>query len=264
MARYSIGRSRENDIVLSDTTVSRQHAEIEDLGGGRFIVRDVGSSRGTLVQRGGNWEDVTETEITADQPILLGELETNVGALLQEAGIAVSAPAAGADASVASAASATPSSAAQASSGGGLSPAAKWTLIGGGIFFVVAVVTAVVLVLVLGDGKGGGLAGGSGGGTGGTSTGTGGGGGTTSSNTAFQRACETRMARSPRTQPIAGKICTCIVDGVRKSSAISDADRSRILKIKNLNSQPQQVSPQSQQAFLKIVIACAKRFRRSQ
>jgi hypothetical protein len=260
MARYSIGRSRDNDIVLSDTTVSRQHAEIEDLGGGRFIVRDVGSSRGTLVQRGGNWEDVTETEITVDQPILLGELETSVGALLKEAGVAVSAAAAGPEASVASAA--TPRAAAT-STGGGLSPAAKWTLIGGGIFFVVAVVTAVVLVLVLGDGKSGGLAGGAGGSTGGTSSGTGGG-GTTSSNTAFQRACETRMARSPRTQAIAGKICTCIVDGVRKSSAISDGDRGRILKIQNLNSQPQQVSRQSQQAFLKIVIACAKRFRRDQ
>ena len=248
MARYSIGRSRENDIVLTDTTVSRQHAEVEDLGGGRFVLRDVGSSRGTLVQRGGSWEDITETEVTADQTVVLGELETSVGKLFAEAGIAAAAAAAP-DASAAPGSAAAPA----AASGGGLSPGAKWVLIGGGVFLVVAVVTAVVLVLVLGDGKGNGFAGG------GTTSGAGTGGNTSSS--AFQRACEQRMNRNPRTQAIAGKVCGCIVDGVRKSSDISGADRTRILQIRNLNSKPQQVSRESQQAFLKIVIACARKHR---
>jgi hypothetical protein len=226
MARYSIGRSRDNDIVLTDTTISRQHAEIEDLGGGRFVVRDVGSSRGTLVQQGGEWQDVTETEVSADQPIVLGEFETSVSGLMKEAGIALpstadasasAAPASssasgGASSPAASAASAPASGGGQAASGAGLSPGAKWALIGGGIFLVVAIVTAVVLVLVLGDGKGGGLAN-TGGGTSVGTGGSGGGGGSGGSGNAldsrFVSAC-TNSGNANKTQ------CSCMAGVARK------------------------------------------------
>lgn len=161
MARYSIGRSRENDVVLADTTVSRQHAEIEDLGGGRYVLRDVGSSRGTLVQSGGQWQEITEIEVTAETPVLLGDLQTTVSALLQEASAAPAAAVPPADQAAAAPAppaqpAAAPAAPAAASSsgGGGLSPGAKWALIGGGIFLAVAIVTAVVLVLLLGGDKG--------------------------------------------------------------------------------------------------------------
>lgn len=45
-----IGRSRRCDIVLTDPNVSRQHAELR-LAGGQVVLRDLGSTNGTRVNR---------------------------------------------------------------------------------------------------------------------------------------------------------------------------------------------------------------------
>ncbi len=45
---WSIGRSEENDIVISDPNVSRRHARLSRLENG-FIVEDLGSTNGTLL-----------------------------------------------------------------------------------------------------------------------------------------------------------------------------------------------------------------------
>jgi len=47
-AGLSIGRSHENDVCISDPVVSRQHARIE-WQGGRFVLIDLNSANGTLV-----------------------------------------------------------------------------------------------------------------------------------------------------------------------------------------------------------------------
>ena len=44
MAVYKIGRGEGNQIILADKSVSRQHAELEELGAGKFRLRDLGSS----------------------------------------------------------------------------------------------------------------------------------------------------------------------------------------------------------------------------
>jgi hypothetical protein len=44
-----IGRSREADLRLDDTAVSRQHAEIRRDGDGRHVLVDLGSTNGTLL-----------------------------------------------------------------------------------------------------------------------------------------------------------------------------------------------------------------------
>lgn len=43
-----IGRAKENDLVVAHAKVSRRHAEIHYLGG-RFEIRDLGSTGGTYV-----------------------------------------------------------------------------------------------------------------------------------------------------------------------------------------------------------------------
>ncbi len=45
--RLTIGRSASNVLILADQKASRIHAEIRDLGGGRYRLSDVGSANGT-------------------------------------------------------------------------------------------------------------------------------------------------------------------------------------------------------------------------
>ena len=84
MARYRIGRADTNDIVLSESSISREHAELVELGGGRFRLVDLGSSSGTSVWQGQDWETVTEIEVRHDTPFRLGEFQTTAAELLRE------------------------------------------------------------------------------------------------------------------------------------------------------------------------------------
>jgi predicted component of type VI protein secretion system len=59
----TIGRSRECDIVLSDSNVSRRHAELRPLGDG-WSVTDLGSTNGVRV----NGRDVRPNEPQPLQP----------------------------------------------------------------------------------------------------------------------------------------------------------------------------------------------------
>jgi pSer/pThr/pTyr-binding forkhead associated (FHA) protein len=45
----TLGRHLENDVVLQNATISRQHAQINKHDDGRFIIRDLGSTGGTYV-----------------------------------------------------------------------------------------------------------------------------------------------------------------------------------------------------------------------
>jgi pSer/pThr/pTyr-binding forkhead associated (FHA) protein len=44
-----LGRAAENDIVIIDATLSRQHCELFALGGGGWGVRDSGSGNGVVI-----------------------------------------------------------------------------------------------------------------------------------------------------------------------------------------------------------------------
>lgn len=46
--RFRVGKSPDNDLVIADETVSRYHLEIVREDGG-YLVRDVGSTNGTIV-----------------------------------------------------------------------------------------------------------------------------------------------------------------------------------------------------------------------
>lgn len=62
----SVGRVPENSIVIDDPTVSGRHAELRDEGG-RWVVRDLGSTNGTYVGYGGGDPDRrVETNALAD------------------------------------------------------------------------------------------------------------------------------------------------------------------------------------------------------
>jgi len=99
MRRYKIGRSDTNEIVIADASVSRQHAELAELGGGRFTLTDLGSTYGTQVWQGQTWAPAAETEIRQDTVIRFGEFQTTLMDVLSEAqraalGLKPAAPAA--------------------------------------------------------------------------------------------------------------------------------------------------------------------------
>ena len=85
MQRYRIGRAPTNDIVVTEQTVSREHAELRELGDGRFSIKDLGSTYGTAVLQGEQWTAVTEAELKLESRLRLGEFETSVAELLGEA-----------------------------------------------------------------------------------------------------------------------------------------------------------------------------------
>ena len=68
--RVGIGRSRENDVVLADANVSRQHAEIRQEESGFWVV-DLGSTNGTSL----NGERVDRARLEPGDRIVVGTTE---------------------------------------------------------------------------------------------------------------------------------------------------------------------------------------------
>jgi len=85
MRRYRIGRAETNDIVLREPSVSREHAELFKVGGGLYVLRDLGSSYGTSVRHGSDWGLITAGDVRADTPIRIGEYETTAADLMHRA-----------------------------------------------------------------------------------------------------------------------------------------------------------------------------------
>jgi class 3 adenylate cyclase len=97
MSALKVGRSPRADIVVSDPSVSRNHAEITLHGEGRVTIVDSGSKFGTFVLRNGGWQKIMRSEVGMDEPIMLGKFRTTAGHLLRQAGRPRSEPAGGAE-----------------------------------------------------------------------------------------------------------------------------------------------------------------------
>ena len=68
--RSTIGRRLENSIHLPEPTVSGRHAELIEIGGGKYLLRDLASTNGT-------WVDgmaITELEISVPCQLTFGTL----------------------------------------------------------------------------------------------------------------------------------------------------------------------------------------------
>lgn len=66
-ARLVIGRKKESDIRIPVSSVSREHCEVR-VEGGKVLVRDMGSSNGTYINR----ERIQEAEVQAGQILAVG------------------------------------------------------------------------------------------------------------------------------------------------------------------------------------------------
>lgn len=85
MRRLKIGRSEANEIVIADASVSRQHAELAELPGGRFTLSDLGSTYGTQVWTGERWTPAANTDVRADTILRFGEVQTTLMDVLSAA-----------------------------------------------------------------------------------------------------------------------------------------------------------------------------------
>lgn len=65
--RVRVGRGRSNEVVLSDASVSREHAELVPSDGGRWRVRDLGSTNGVAVNG---------AKLTGDRELAAGDTVT--------------------------------------------------------------------------------------------------------------------------------------------------------------------------------------------
>lgn len=71
----SIGRKADqNDIVLDDDAVSRQHARVR-FEGGKFVLYDLASANGTFIKddKTGEWKKIQHRQLTEGMTIKLGE-----------------------------------------------------------------------------------------------------------------------------------------------------------------------------------------------
>ena len=86
MAVYKIGRSPKSDIVMTDGSVSRDHAELSDASDGRFSILDVGSTYGTFIMREGEWRKIKQAVIGPDEPVMLGKCKITPAQMLKSRG----------------------------------------------------------------------------------------------------------------------------------------------------------------------------------
>lgn len=86
MAVYKIGRSPKSDIVMSEGSISRDHAELSDTDDGRYSIIDVGSTYGTYILREGEWRKIKQAVIGPDEPVMLGKHRTTPVQMLKQRG----------------------------------------------------------------------------------------------------------------------------------------------------------------------------------
>ncbi len=84
MTTYTIGRGADNDIIIDEPSISRRHAELIAEPGGRYRLKDLGSSNGTHIQHDGGWETLGDAalEVETGTTIRLGQRITALAELL--------------------------------------------------------------------------------------------------------------------------------------------------------------------------------------
>lgn len=79
---YSIGRSRDADIQLSDSTISRNHAELVITAAGKYYLIDCASSGGTFVVKGNEKTAIKQAFVSQTDNLSFGEFHTSLQQLL--------------------------------------------------------------------------------------------------------------------------------------------------------------------------------------
>src|SRR4051812_2171895 len=76
--KYTIGRDRNCDVPIADDSVSRLHAEFMFAPPGMFILKDCGSSNGTVLVRDGTQKSLGQEQVFATDEIIFGSVKLSM------------------------------------------------------------------------------------------------------------------------------------------------------------------------------------------
>ena len=78
---YVVGRARGCDVRLDDPSVSRRHAELVRVAGGRLYVTDCATANGTFVLAGEAWREVRQAFVDPRGRIRFGDCRMSAARL---------------------------------------------------------------------------------------------------------------------------------------------------------------------------------------
>ncbi|MBI4906005.1 MAG: FHA domain-containing protein [Acidobacteria bacterium] len=80
--RFTIGRDRTCDIPIADDSVSRLHAELTLLDGGKYFLTDCHSSNSTYLIRDGSTKKITQELVAAGDRVQFGDIVLGMSDIL--------------------------------------------------------------------------------------------------------------------------------------------------------------------------------------
>ena len=75
---YVVGRARTCDVRLDDASVSRRHAEVVRVSGGRLFVTDCATTNGTFVLDDRAWCPIRQAHVAPADTVRFGDVEMRV------------------------------------------------------------------------------------------------------------------------------------------------------------------------------------------
>ena len=78
---YIVGREPGTDVRLDEASVSRLHAEVVRLSGGRLYATDRATTNGTFILDGGDWHAIRQAFLERGGRIRFGDVEMSAGRL---------------------------------------------------------------------------------------------------------------------------------------------------------------------------------------
>jgi pSer/pThr/pTyr-binding forkhead associated (FHA) protein len=83
VAKFTIGRDKNCDVAIADDSVSRIHAELSVLDGGKLLLADTGSSNGTAVLQGGQLKRIEQAYVVPTDQVQFGSVVLTVEQILE-------------------------------------------------------------------------------------------------------------------------------------------------------------------------------------
>lgn len=72
---FIIGRHQDCDLSLTDSSVSRRHAEVVLTPDGNYYITDRNSTLGTFIYNGSDWEPIRQITVTSSDRLRCGHYE---------------------------------------------------------------------------------------------------------------------------------------------------------------------------------------------